>query len=278
MYRTWPEKSVRMSLSRSIHGMIWQYSGWFASCQTNLSLRLLPSSSLPNCEELSIDWCFRLCFGLSCFTHFVLLQLLIKHKARVNEMSSKHLPHYGFCYVRNYEWEPVFLIQKRKTARIKDVNKSQGKLIANLSSLVWLYFYYKVLSRSFLEMFKKKYISCYLCEFSWNLPSHGRCTLIGLSVPGEQCWDFSFHPEPLFFSYAVQHIDMGYGSGSAAGTWMWEHGWSLVEETFKGSWCLSQVWALYAESSASPAQIQAWSNNADAEPQSAVSSVQHSRF
>lgn len=158
MYRTWPEKSVRMSLSRSIHEMIWQYSGWFGPQQTNLSLRLLPSSSLPNCEELSIDWCFRLCFGLSCFTHFVLLQLLIKHKARVNEMSSKHLPHYGFCYVRNYEWEPVFLIQKRKTARIKDVNKSQGKLIANLSSLVWLYFYYKVLSRSFLEMFKKNNI------------------------------------------------------------------------------------------------------------------------
>lgn len=81
---------------------------------------------------------------------------MIKCKTHVNEMSSKHLPHYGFCYVRSYEWAPVFLIQKRKTARIKDVNKSQGKLIANLSSLVWLYFYYKVLSRSFLEMFKKK--------------------------------------------------------------------------------------------------------------------------
>lgn len=48
--------------------------------------------------------------------------------------------------------EPVFLVEKRKTARIKVVNKSQGKLIANLSSPLCLYFYYMVLSRSFLEM------------------------------------------------------------------------------------------------------------------------------
>jgi len=130
-----------------------------------LLFEILHSNAMPNCEALRIDWCFRLYFVLSCFIHFVLLQLLIKHNTRVNEMSSKHLPHYGFCYVRSNEWEPMFLVQKRKTARIKDVNKRHGKLIANLSSLVCLYFYYKVLSRSFLEMFKKKK-SCSLCEFS----------------------------------------------------------------------------------------------------------------
>lgn len=199
VYRTWPEKSVRMSLSRSIHGMIWQYSGWFGSRQTNLSLRLLSSSSLPNCEELSIDWCFRLCFGLSCFTHFVLLQLLIKHKARVNEMSSKHLPHYGFCYVRNYEWEPVFLIQKRKTARIKDVNKSQGKLIANLSSLVWLYFYYKVLSRSFLEMFKKKIYPATCANSAETYPVTADVLLLVFLYLGSNAGIFPFILNHFFF-------------------------------------------------------------------------------
>lgn len=128
---------------------------WFG--HTNFTLWDSSQQRLANCEALRrIDWCFRLYFVLSCFIHFVWLQLLIKHNTCVSEMSSKHLPHYGLCYVRSNEWEPVFLIQKRKTARIKDVNKSQGKLTANLSSLVCLYFYYMVLSRSFLEMFKKK--------------------------------------------------------------------------------------------------------------------------
>lgn len=54
--------------------------------------------------------------------------------------------------------EPVFFIQKRKAARTKDVNKSQGKLIANLSSLLCLYCYHMVLSRSYLEMLGKKKI------------------------------------------------------------------------------------------------------------------------
>lgn len=122
-----------------------------------LLFEILPSNALPDCEVSRIDWCFRLYVVLSCFIHFVLLQFLIKHNTCVNEMSRKHLPRYGFCYVRSNQWEPVFLIQKRKTARIKDVDNSQGKLIANLSSLVCLYFCYMVLSRSFLEMFKKKY-------------------------------------------------------------------------------------------------------------------------
>lgn len=158
---------------RSLLGCLYRASmGWFDNTVCDLGRQILlfeflPSNALPNCEaSRRIDWCFRLYFVLSCFIHFVLLQLLIKHNTCVSEMSSKHLPHYGLCYVRSNEWEPVFLIQKRKTARIKDVNKSQGKLTANLSSLVCLYFYYMVLSRSFLEMFKKKKISCSLCEFS----------------------------------------------------------------------------------------------------------------
>lgn len=193
-------------------------------------------------------------------------------------MNNKHLPHYGFCYVRNYEWEPVFLIQKRKTARIKDVNKSQGKLTANLSSLVWLYFYYKVLSRSFLEMFffKKKILLLVRIQLKLT-QSQQMYSYWSFCTRGAMLVFFLFILNHFFF-YALQHTDMGYGSGSAAGTWMSEDGWSLVEETFKGSWCLIQAWVLYAESSASPAQIQARSNNDDAEPQSAVPSVQHSCF
>lgn len=170
--------------------MVWQRSVWFG--QTNFTLWDSSQQCLANSEaSRRIDWCFRLYFVLSCFIHFVLLQLLIKHNICVSEMSRKHLPHYGLCYVRSNEWEPVFLIQKRKTARIKDVNKSQGKLTANLSSLVCLYFYYMVLSRSFLEMFFKKK-SCSLCEFSWNLPSHSGDTVIGLLYQGINFWIFAF--------------------------------------------------------------------------------------
>ena len=176
-----------------------------------LLFEILPSNALPNCEVLRIDPCFRLYFVLSCFIQFVLLQLLIKLNTCVNEMSSKHLPHYGFCYVRSNEWEPVFLVQKRKTARIKDVNKSQEKCIANLSSLACLYFYYMVLSRSFLEMFffKKKILLLVRIQLKRTQSQQRDC--YWSSVPGEQPLDFCFHSE-TFLPDAVQHTDR---------TWLW---------------------------------------------------------
>lgn len=109
-HRTGAENSVRTTLL-SFHG-IWQYRAWFCPGQTNFILRLLLSSSLRNCEKLSIDCCFRLCVGLSCFIHFVLLWLLIKDNTCVNEMSSKHLPHYGFCYIRSYDWSQCFSFRR----------------------------------------------------------------------------------------------------------------------------------------------------------------------
>lgn len=115
---------------------------------------ILPTNTLLNCKVLRIDWCFRLYFVLPCFIHFVLLQPLIKHKTCVNELSSNCLPHYGFCYVMS--GSQCFSFREEDCQNTKDVNKSQGKLIANLASLICLYFYYTALSRSFSEMFKKK--------------------------------------------------------------------------------------------------------------------------
>lgn len=201
-----------------------------------LLFEILPSNFLPNCEVWRVDWCFRLLFVLSCFIHFVLLQLLIKHNTCVNEMSSKHLPHYGFCYVRSNKWDSVFLVQKRKAARIKDVNKSQGKLIANISSLVCLYFYYTVLSRSFLDMFKKKKNPAPFANSAETYPVAVEILLTGLLCQGSNVWIFAFTLE--HFCSPLYNRQRGYGCGPA----LWDMSLrrqvgqrSLVDESLKGS-------------------------------------------
>lgn len=77
-------------------------------------------------------------------------------------------------------------LSERKTARIKDVNKSQGKFIANLASLVCLYFYYMALSRSFLEMLKKTKTKTKILFLVLNLTHSQQRYCSWSSVPGEQ--------------------------------------------------------------------------------------------
>lgn len=119
--------------------------------------------------------------------------------------------------------EPVFFIQKRKAARTKDVNKSQGKLIANLSSLLCLYCYHMVLSRSYLEMLGKKKNPATCTNSAVSNPGTALILLLVFPCQGSNSGISSFILKS--FCMVLHNTQAGYGCGSIPAshiTWVGE--------------------------------------------------------